>query len=63
MLLGDRPHLRLGEEVAKRLAWLFPAQWRAVQASQVASALVRAALADELGVKILDNARLIDEPA
>lgn len=58
LLLGDRSPPRLGEEIGKRLAWLFPPRWRPVQASQVASALVRAAQADEPGVKILDNTAL-----
>lgn len=58
LLLGDRPTPRPGEEIGKRLAWLFPPRWRPVQASQVASALVRAAQADAPGVKILDNAAL-----
>jgi len=58
LLLGDRSPPRLGEEIGKRLAWLFPPRWRPVRAGQVASALVRAAQADEPGVKILDNAAL-----
>jgi len=58
LLLGDRSPPRLGEETGKRLAWLFPPRWRPVRASQVASALVRAAQADEPGVKILDNTAL-----
>jgi uncharacterized protein YbjT (DUF2867 family) len=59
LLLGDRSPPRLGEEIGKRLAWLFPPRWRPVRAGQVASALVRAAQADEPGVKILDNTALL----
>jgi len=49
LLLGERSPPRLGEEIGKRLAWLFPSHWRPVQASQVAGALLRAAQADEPG--------------
>ena len=58
LLLGDRSPPRLGEEIGKRLAWLFPPRWRPVQAGQVAAALVRAAQADEPGRRILDNTAL-----
>jgi uncharacterized protein YbjT (DUF2867 family) len=58
LLLGDRSPQRIGEEFAKRLAWLFPPRWKPVQACQVASALIQAAQADASGVEILDNAAL-----
>ena len=58
LLLGDRQEWRLGEEVAKRLAWLLPSSRRAVHASQLASALVRAAHASKAGVEIVENAEL-----
>ena len=57
-LLGPRKELRLGELVMKRLAYLFPAAWKPVEARQVASALVRAARAEEPGVSVLDNVAL-----
>jgi len=60
LLLGERSPPRVGEEFAKRLAWLFPPKWKPVQASQVASALLRSAQADEPGVKVLDNTALRD---
>ena len=62
LLLGDRSPPRIGEEFAKRLAWLFPPRWKPVQARQVASALVQSAQADAPGVRILDNAELRREP-
>ena len=58
LLLGDRSPPRIGEEIGKRLAWLFPSKWKPVQASQVALALLRSAQADIPGVHILDNTAL-----
>lgn len=58
LLLGDRGEFRLGEEVGKRLAWLFPPRARPVRASQVAAALVRAAHSPVPGVQILENTDL-----
>ncbi len=49
LLLGERSPPRIGEEIGKRLAWLFPPKWKPVQASQVASALLRAAHANVIG--------------
>jgi len=61
-LAGERQELRIVEEVAKRIAWLMPARWRPVHPSQVASALIRAAHADESGGRILENVVLRDQP-
>ncbi|HZA28567.1 MAG TPA: oxidoreductase [Gammaproteobacteria bacterium] len=58
VLLGDRQERRLGEGLAKRLAWLAPPRWRPVHARQVALALVRAAKAQLGGVHVLENAAL-----
>jgi uncharacterized protein YbjT (DUF2867 family) len=55
LLLGDRKEHRFGEEIAKRFSWMFPSPWRGVQASVVASALVRAAHEERPGAEILDN--------
>jgi hypothetical protein len=55
LLLGNRHEHRFGEELAKRIFWMFPVPWRGVQASQVASALVHAAHEEKPGVRILDN--------
>lgn len=61
VLLGARDELRVGELVLKRLAYIFPAAWKPVQARQVASALLRAARAGRPGVEILNNAALRSE--
>jgi uncharacterized protein YbjT (DUF2867 family) len=58
LLLGDRSEWRAGEEFAKRAAWMLPERWRPVHASQVASALVRAAHGPVFGTLILENAVL-----
>lgn len=55
-LMGDRAEPRLGEEVAKRLAWLVPRRWGGpVHARDVAAALVAAALDDRPGVRVIEN--------
>jgi uncharacterized protein YbjT (DUF2867 family) len=53
LLLGDRAEFRLGEEVAKRLSFLFPPPYRPVEAAAVAEALVAAARADASGVRVI----------
>jgi uncharacterized protein YbjT (DUF2867 family) len=58
LLLGERAEFRLGEEIAKRLAFLAMGPWRPIPARTVAAALVRAALAPEPGVRILSSAWL-----
>jgi len=55
MLLGEREEYRSGEKLAKRIFWLLPSKWAAVEASQVAAALVKSAQEPKLGVTILDN--------
>jgi uncharacterized protein YbjT (DUF2867 family) len=58
LLLGDRAEFRLGEEVAKRLAWAVPGRFRPVLARDVAEALVRAAKADVPGLHIIESEEL-----
>jgi len=53
LLLGPRTEYRLGEQVAKRLAFLLPGKYKPVHAHSVASALVRAAKADASGRRII----------
>lgn len=55
LLLGDRRPPRPGEELGKRIGWLFPARWRPVEAKSVALALVRAAREDATGVRVIEN--------
>lgn len=58
LLLGHRPEFRLGEEIARRLAFLTPARYKPVAASQVAEALVGAAREDRPGVRTIENREL-----
>jgi uncharacterized protein YbjT (DUF2867 family) len=55
LLLGDREEFRLGEVVAKRLAWAVPGRYRPVHARDVAKALVRSAREDLPGLHIIDS--------
>lgn len=55
LLIGARDEFRLGEEVAKRFAWIVPGKYRPVLARDVAAALVREAKADVPGLHILDS--------
>ena len=63
LLLGERKEWRAGEEIAKRVGWLFPSRSRPVQASQVALALVRAAHEGRRGARLLENPELRGEPS
>lgn len=56
LLLGYREEFRLGEQVAKRLAWLTPAKWAPVHARDVAAALVASASADQPGTRVIESA-------
>lgn len=58
LLLGERGEFRLGEELARRLAFLTPTRYKPVAAWQVAEALVRAAREDRPGVRIIENPEL-----
>lgn len=55
LLLGERAEYRAGEEMGKRLGWLFPKKWRPVQAARVATALVESSKVNSAGVRILEN--------
>lgn len=62
VLIGKRTERRLGEEIARRLAFLTPPRMRPVHAHQVAAALVHAAQQDEPGQKVIDNRMLQSFP-
>lgn len=55
LLMGDRAQPRLGEEIGKRLAFLFPSRYKPVSGDAVAAALVRAALDDAPGRRIIES--------
>lgn len=61
VLLGERAEFRLGEEVAKRLAFLaflVPAKYKPIHARDVAAALVRLAKVDQPGRRIVESAEM-----
>lgn len=58
LLLGARGEFRLGEAIAKRLAWLTPGAYKPVQARDVAAAAVRALVEDRPGTRIIPSREL-----
>jgi len=58
LLLGPRAEHRLGEQIAKRLAFLAPPKYKPVDAHAVAAALVRAAEADSPGTRVIESSEI-----
>jgi len=58
LLLGQRAEYRLGEQIAKRLAFLVPRKYKPIDAGAVAAALVRAAKEDVPGRRILESSEM-----
>lgn len=63
LLLGHREEFRLGESLAKPLGWLLPSRVRPVRARAVAATLIRAALDDRPGVRIIESRDITERPA
>jgi uncharacterized protein YbjT (DUF2867 family) len=59
LLLGDRPEFRLGEQIAKRLAWIVPGRYMPVLAREVARVLVESAKADVAGLHIIESDEIL----
>jgi uncharacterized protein YbjT (DUF2867 family) len=55
LLLGERPELRFGEQVAKLFAGVVPRRYRPVEGGAVAARLLRAALEDQPGVRVIES--------
>ena len=55
LLLGERGEFRLGEAVGKIFAGLIPGRYRPVQARDVAATLLRAAIEDRPGVRVIES--------
>ena len=55
LLLGRRAEYRLGEQIAKRLAFLAPRRYKPVHADAVAATLVSAAKDDVPGRRIIES--------
>ena len=58
LLLGQRAQFRLGEELAKRLAFLIPGKYKPIQARDVAAAMVAGLKAPAPGITIIPSARM-----
>lgn len=58
LLLGQRAEFRFGEQLAQQFSWAFPPNYRAVDASDVARALVGAAMEDRPGVRVIENVEI-----
>ena len=54
-LLGKRAEVRPGEAIGKLFAGIVPRKWRPVHGSAVAGTLVRAAVEDQPGVRIIES--------
>ena len=55
LLLGERGEFRLGEAIGKVFAGLLPGRYRPVHAREVAAALLRAAIEDRPGVRVIES--------
>jgi uncharacterized protein YbjT (DUF2867 family) len=58
LLLGPRAEYRLGEQIAKRFAFLAPNKYRPVDAHAVAATLVRAAQEDAPGWRVIESSEM-----
>jgi uncharacterized protein YbjT (DUF2867 family) len=63
LLLGPRAEYRLGEQVAKRFAFLMPGNYKPVAAHAVAAVLVRAAKEDAPGHRIIESREIREAAA
>lgn len=55
LLVGERDHPRLVEQIGARLGWLVPGRYKPVRATRVAAALVDAARRAEPGMHIIES--------
>jgi uncharacterized protein YbjT (DUF2867 family) len=58
LLLGERDERRVGEAIAKRLAFLTPPRYKPVHARDVAAAIVEAVVEDRPGARIIESAEI-----
>ena len=58
LLVGERAETRLGEVVGAKLGFLVPRKYKPVQASDVARALVAAAVEDAPGTRIIESGEI-----
>ena len=58
LLLGARREFRLGESIAKRVAFLIPGKYAPIHGRDVAAALVRLAAEDAPGRRVVESAEM-----
>lgn len=58
LLKGDRQEFRLGEQLSEHILNLFPGNYKAIAAKDVAAALIKAANSDQQGTTILSSASM-----
>lgn len=58
LLLGERAERRLGESIGKLFAKVIPGRYRPVHARDVAATLLRAAVEDRPGVRVMESGEL-----
>ena len=59
LLLGERAELRLGEQIGKLFAGVVPKRYKPVEGRAVASTLLRAAVEDRPGVRIIESKEIV----
>lgn len=55
LLLGERGEFRLGESIGKLFAGIVPRRYRPVHARAVAATLLRAAVEDQAGIRVIES--------
>ena len=55
LLLGERSEFRLGERIGKLFAGIVPRRYKPVHADAVAATLLRAAVDDKAGVRVIES--------
>jgi uncharacterized protein YbjT (DUF2867 family) len=58
LLVGERAETRLGEVIGAKLGFLVPRKYKPVRATDVARALVNAAIEDAPGTRIIESAQI-----
>lgn len=58
LLLGERRETRLGESIGKLFAGITPRRYKPVHARDVAAAMLRAAMEDRPGVRVIESAQI-----
>ena len=59
LLLGERAEVRPGESIGKFFAGIVPRKWRPVHASAVAATVLRAAVEDQPGIRVIESREII----